>query len=181
MCHKFKEVFKVVGWEFSVTCIRDESLWINLNIITICIPDKSIYIAKKIKDKCKNYDIIIGAIADDKMNEALSRFSNYTLTDKGLAACMKFVDFGNQYVAKTEFACSKIEILDEKGLYGAEAKAINDYAYNQRNICNNIVKEMVIKYRNNGLYLDEIISNELKKQNIKENLDCEIEDFEYEL
>ena len=71
-------------------------------------------LSQRILNSLKKYDVIIGAIADDRMNEAMQRFSDYGLTDQGLIACLQSVDYGYQVVAKTEYACSKIEILDEK-------------------------------------------------------------------
>ena len=48
-------------------------------------------VAKKILRQQEKYDVIIGPIADDRMNEAMQRFTDYALTDRGangvLAIC----------------------------------------------------------------------------------------------
>ena len=74
----------------------------------------------------QKYDVIIGKIADDRMNAAMQRFTDYGLTDEGLIACLQSVDYGNQIVAKTPFACSKIEILSEREIFGKEADDIRE-------------------------------------------------------
>jgi len=56
----------------------------------------------------------------DSMKEALNAFYENSLTDEGLTACLQKVDYGLQYVAKTDFACSKIDVLSEKRLFGKE-------------------------------------------------------------
>lgn len=114
-------------------------------------------LAKQTLQKLNNYDVIIGPIADDRMNEAMQRFSDYGLTDKGLIACLASVDYGNQYVAKTEFACSKIDILDKKILKGKELMDVKEYAERKRSKSRDIVKAMARKYQREGLYLNEII------------------------
>lgn len=129
-----------------------------------------LYIAQKYLKMCEKYDVIIGAIADDQMSEAMQRFSNRGLTDKGLIACLKAIKYGNQYVAKTEFACSKIEILDCKELYGREINDIKEYSYQKKKNVYGIVDEMSEKYQLDGMYLNQIIKNtsEYCKKNINE-------------
>lgn len=135
-------------------------------------------IAKEYLGKCNNYDFIIGPIADDKMADAMQRFSNYGLTDKGLIACLKSIKYGSQYVAKTKFACSKIEILDCKELYGKEIEDIREYSQQKRKINKNLVDEIAMKYQRKGLFLNEIIQN-LKEVDI-ENIQ-EPENFDYDV
>lgn len=136
-------------------------------------------IAKEYLKICDNYDVIIGAIADDQMSEAMQRFSNAGLTDKGLIACLKAIKYGNQYVAKTDFACSKIEILDCKELYSREISDLRDYSLQKRKQCKNIVNEMTRKYRKNGLFIDEIIQK-VNQQKLNNNLGDEERDDSYD-
>lgn len=106
------------------------------------------------------YDVVIGPIADDRMNEAMQRFSDYTLSDEGLNACLRYVNYGEQYVAKTDFACSKIEILSERAIHEDELDAVRKYSYEKRMEGKDIVSKMTIEYRNKGQYLDEIVRNQ---------------------
>ena len=121
-------------------------------------------VTRKAMRNSEQYDILIGPIADDRMNEAMNRFSEYALTDKGLLACLKSVNYGNQYVAKTEFACSKIEIIEKKILRGKELDDIRQYTQKKRNESRDIVVSMAQKYQRDGQYLNEIIQQELNRE-----------------
>lgn len=131
----------------------------------------SLSISQEYLNKCKNYDVIIGPIADDKMADAMSRFANYGLTDSGLIACLKSIKYGNQYVMKTQFACDKIEILDEKQIYGMELRQLRDYTVQKRRECRDVVNDMARKYQRTGLFLNEIIDQECNLENRKFSLE----------
>lgn len=129
-------------------------------------------VAKEWLAKMDKYDVIIGAIADDRMNEAVQRFTNFALTDKGLYACLKSVNYGYQYVAKSEFACSKIEVLQERTIMESEKDEIQLYSISKRQESRNVINEAAIKYQREGLYLNEIIDKEKRREHEFE------EDFE---
>jgi hypothetical protein len=130
-------------------------------------------LAKEWIQKLENCDIVYGPIADDRMNEAMKAFSEYSLTDAGLLQCLSYVNYGVQFVAKTPFACSKIEILDEQPLYEQDIISATKYSEDKRKEGMNILKTIRIQYRNQGLYLDQII------EKTKENLVYK-EEEEYE-
>ena len=104
-------------------------------------------------------DIIIGPIADDAMNESMKKFVNGEITDKAFLESIKVINYGVQYVAKTEEACKHINILSEKELYGKELT--DALILSERRLKEGTVKanEMQRKYRREGKYLDEIIKN----------------------
>lgn len=146
-----------------------ENDWINAILANRkrCEEFNSLYLAEEWINKLDDYDIVIGAIADDRMNEAMQRFSDYALTDKGLIACLQSVDYGFQYVAKSEFACSKIEVISERNIFGKEADDIRRYTAVKRAESRDIIRDMIIKYQREGLYLNEIILNERKNEQIR--------------
>lgn len=125
-------------------------------------------IAKRTLQNLERYDVIIGPIADDRMNEAMNRFSDYAITDKALLACLESVNYGNQYVAKTDFACSKIEVIGEKILRGKELDDIKQYTRQKRSESRDIVLAMAQKYQRDGLYLNEILQQETEKEEADE-------------
>lgn len=127
-----------------------------------CEEFNKLNISKKWIKKLNNYDVIIGPIADDRMNVAIQRFSDYALTDKGLEHCLQSVDYGNQYVLKTEFACSKVEIISSHDLTDKEIDEAEIYSQSLRKKCKDIIQNTAILYRNNGKYLDQIVNKELK-------------------
>ena len=123
-------------------------------------------IAKNILEKCKNYDFIIGAIADDRLNEAMRRFADNGLTDEGLSACLNHVDYGFQVVAKTEKACKMIEIISERDFNENEIEGIRKYVKEKRDEGKAVVKKMAREYLRKGKYLSEIIDIESKIVNM---------------
>lgn len=127
-------------------------------------------ISKNAKRALQSYDVIVGPIGDDKMNEAMQSFANGSLTDKGLLACLQHVKYGLQYVARTDFACNKIEIITERDIFGKEADDIRKYTQIKRSESRDIVKLMMRKYRRNGLYIDELIDSEPSLAKDKEDL-----------
>lgn len=121
-------------------------------------------VAKEWIDRVNHADVVIGKIADDRMNEAMSRFSNLGLTDKGLQACLQSVQYGNQYVLKTPFACSKTEILEEQKLTSKDIALVQQYKLAKRDEIRSSLYKAVVRYRREGLYLDEMISMEQAKK-----------------
>lgn len=126
----------------------------------------SLDIAKNAVQNLQKYDVVIGPIGDDKMNEAMQAYADGYLTDKGLLACLQYVNFGNQIVALTEFACNKIEILSKREIMGKEADEVRDYSRQKRIESRDIVNSMIRKYRGNGVYLDQLIEKEKDSKNI---------------
>lgn len=118
---------------------------------------------KKFLSALKNCDVVIGKIADDSMKEALGAFYENNLTDEGLIACLQKADYGLQYVAKTDFACSKIEILSEKRLLGKEKQDAKLYGVEMRHKCNNIVENMQSAYSEKGRFMHNILAKERAK------------------
>lgn len=151
--------------ENRILILKDRD-WLNVVMASRkrCEEFSALSIAKQTLSNLEKYDVIVGPIADDRMNEAMQRFSSYGLTDAGLIACLASVDYGNQYVAKTDFACSKIDILDQKILKGKELFDIKQYSEKKRRASRNIVDAMARKYQREGLYLNEIIDSEKQRE-----------------
>lgn len=111
-----------------------------------------------------NYDIIFGKIADDRMSEAIERYSAFGLTDKGLKACLETINYGIQYVAKTQFACQQIEIVSQHKLYKEELDEAVHYSNKKREEGQEIVNRMAYKYVGDGEYLKSLIEREKVKE-----------------
>lgn len=125
-------------------------------------------VAKKAVSDLQKFDLVVGAIADDRMNEAMYRYSVNGLTDKGLLACLESVDYGYQVVAKTERACRSIEVVSSRDIYGQEADSIRQYVREKRMESRNIVDQMAREHIRDGKYLTELIDsqNKLQKNNV---------------
>lgn len=131
--------------------------------------------AKNLIEICNSYDVIIGPIADDSMTKVMSYFRQNIITDKVLSECVKTVDLGIQYVAKNDFACSKIDILNCKEITEEMASEAKEYESIKRDNSKSIIKQMIRDNRTEGLYLDQILEN---KRNEELFLNKESDDYD---
>lgn len=137
--------------------VLDGQDWLNAVLAKrkLCEEFNKLKLARSWSKKLEKYDVIVGKIADDKMLDAIERFSTYGMTS---------TNYGEQYVAKTEFACSKIEILEEKVLKGAELQSAKDYAVKARIQAVHAIDDAIVSSRGKGMYLDEIVKKERMKE-----------------
>lgn len=109
----------------------------------------------------REYDMIVGLIADDKMTQALQRFFNGELCDKALLEALQKVKLGKQYVAKTKEACDKahITIVDDHPLTSDEKKSVLVSSRNRNDTLENMFEQLKVRYRRavDVKYFDEII------------------------
>lgn len=115
-------------------------------------------------EKVKAHNVVIGAMADDIINEAVRKFSDYSITDKVLEACLTTIDHGYQMVAKTKRACEAIKIVSAKNISEKEVNDIQRYMEQQRKKDYCILKDMIKKYRREGLYINEIVKKEKERE-----------------
>lgn len=156
---------------------KNNNKWIDIILANRRkVPDfNKLEYSKKLIALCNNYDIIIGPIADDSMTKVMNYFRQNLITDKVLCECVKTVNLGTQYVAKNDFACSKIEILNCKEVTEDMAIEAKEYENIKRINSKSIIKDLVRNHRTEGLYLDQIIEN---KNNEEMFLDKEDVDYD---
>lgn len=114
-------------------------------------------IYQRIGDLSKGCDMIIGYIADDRMFVVLDRFFNGEITDAALINSLSALKLGRQYVALTEKACKKIEILDEQEITGKERDKLKQESEANRSKGIALANEICLKYRRDGRFFDEIL------------------------
>lgn len=108
-------------------------------------------------------DLIVGPIADDAMNASIGLFIRGRITDKAFLESIRAIKYGTQYVAKSAAACSCIEIISEKELYGKELDDALHLSDSLRKEGVLIASEIQRKYRREGKFFDEII-NDIQKR-----------------
>lgn len=111
------------------------------------------------KTRAEQADVVAGVIADDRMNEAIRRFLNNGLTDAALLQCLKSVDYGFQYVLKSEKACDCIKIVKSRLITGQERQQAAVYSESKRKESTGVVNRMAGLYNRQGHFLQEIIDN----------------------
>lgn len=105
----------------------------------------------------ENCDMIIGYIADDRMFVVLDRFFNGEITDLALINSLSALKLGKQYVALTEKACQKIEILEAQELSADDRAILKQESEANRSKGISMAEEICRKYRREGRFFDEIL------------------------
>lgn len=157
--------------------LRDNDKWVDIILANRRkVPDfNELEYAKNLIKLCNNYDVVIGPIADDSMTRVMNYFRQGIITDRVLSECIKTVDLGIQYVAKTRLACSKIDVLNCREITNEMAIEAKEYEDIKRNGSKQIIKQLVQNQRIKGLYLDQIIEN---KRNEELQLNREGDDYD---
>lgn len=101
--------------------------------------------------------MVVGYIANDRMFVVLDRFFNGEITDMALINSLSALKLGKQYVALTEKACKKIEILDEHELTENDREKLKQQSMANRSEGIAMADEICRKYRREGLFFDEIL------------------------
>lgn len=114
-------------------------------------------IIKKILNKIKEADYIIAPIADNRMFRIIDRFIDGEITDEQCKHCLAATNLGCQYVLLNEKATKSIKILDRCFISLLEREKCDEIRKNDVNDGDNKVKAALIKYKNEGKYIEEIL------------------------
>jgi hypothetical protein len=120
-------------------------------------------------------EIIIGPIADDNMGMIMRQFANGDITDKAMLECIRCIDYGTQYVAKTEEACLHIEICHEEKLDVTKLDEYHRYREALRQESEQKVKAIKRRFRGEGKYLDLILEEQIvlsKREKLNTSTGC---------
>lgn len=118
---------------------------------------KNSAIYHKFANMCKDFDMVIGYIANDRMFVVLDRFFNGEITDLALINSLSALKLGRQYVALTEKACKNIEVLDVQEIAENDRARIKQESEANRSKGISLADEICKKYRREGLFFDEIV------------------------
>ncbi len=117
-------------------------------------------IYKKYERLADGYDVILGYIANDRMYRVMKSFFEKEITDVALIHSLSALDLGRQYVIKTEKACNQLEIVDKKELTSLELAILRDKSIVRREEGIDLTEEILLKYRREGKFFDEILRGE---------------------
>lgn len=124
---------------------------------------KNTPVYKRYENFHKNFDMIIGYIANDRMFVVLDRFFHGDITDVALINSLSALKLGKQYVALTPKACKEITILEEQELSEKERDLLKKESEANRSQGIAVADEICKKYRREGRFFDEILtSGEIK-------------------
>lgn len=111
----------------------------------------------KIVKKVESADYIIAPIADNRMFIIIDRFINGEITDEQCKHCLAATNLGFQYVFLNEKATSHLAILERCFISNLERKKYEQIKAADTNDGENKVKLAIIKYKNQGKYIEEIL------------------------
>ena len=112
----------------------------------------------------KEYDVIVGCIANDRMFYVLDNFFLGIITDKALVASLAALQLGQQYVAITQKACEHTKIETEIELSYLERSFFRDLGESNRVKGINLANEICRDYRREGQFFDEILKDAGRKR-----------------
>lgn len=89
----------------------------------------------------------------------MNRFENNLFTDEALLYCLSTVDYGYQYVLKTEKGCGCAEIIQEQPLKGLEKDQARKYNKDRREEGIAALDRAAARFNRDGHFLSEILEN----------------------
>ncbi len=117
-------------------------------------------IYKKYERLADGYDVILGYIANDRMYRVMKSFFEKEITDAALIHSLSALDLGRQYVCKTAKACDQLEIVDKRELTSLELAILRDKSIVRRQEGIDLTEQILLKYRREGKFFDEILRGE---------------------
>lgn len=120
---------------------------------------KNSMIYDKFSNLSRNYDIIAGYIANDRMFMVLDRFFYGEISDLALINSLSALRLGKQYVALTEKACKQIKIIDSHEISEFDREKLKSESMLNRSKGIAMANEICRKYRREGRFFDEILKD----------------------
>lgn len=115
-------------------------------------------IIKEFVEQNKDADYIVAPIADNRMFEIIDQFIDGEITDVQCRHCLSATNLGNQYVFISEKALCQIEILERCYLAEREKESYLNSRHETYEINQDKVKIARKQYRNQGKYIEDILS-----------------------
>lgn len=109
----------------------------------------------------KGKDLLIGTIANDRLYVVIDDFLKGAITDQALIHSLSALTLGKQFVAITQKACDAVCVKHVKEISSFERGFIMEAASQNRELGRSLAGEICKKYRREGRYFDEIISDML--------------------
>lgn len=114
-------------------------------------------IIQNIIKKVSNVDYVIAPIADNRMYMIINQFIDGYITDEQCKHCLAATNLGKQYVLLSDKAISKLNMLEKCYISIPEKKKLNLRKTEDSVDGENKVKLAMVKYKNQGRYIGEIL------------------------
>jgi len=113
---------------------------------------------QKIRKKVDECDYVLAPIADNKMFEVIDAFSAKEITDLQCLYALSATHLGYQYVLKKPECLSHVEIKEHLYFCSVEKSMYNKQSDIETNTSLNKAMIARKKYKDDGLYIDELLS-----------------------
>lgn len=104
------------------------------------------------------------------MTMIMEQFVDETITDKTFMECIRCINWGSQYVAKTKRACEQIEIIKKEKITTEKRESYYKNEADRRRENNKKLKTTRKQYRREGKYLNEILEEYQRQEQHKKRL-----------
>ena len=111
---------------------------------------------KEILNKCKNADVIIAPIADNRMFDIIDEFIEGRISDEACCYGLASLNLGKQYVLKSKKALKNLGLLREFYVCNKEKKYCLEEAEKLRKTKMKEIRNFRSEHRN-GRYIEEIL------------------------
>ena len=112
---------------------------------------------REIIEKVQSSDYVIAPIADNRMFIIIDRFIDGEITDEQCKHCLAATNLGYQYVMLNKKATSNITILEKCFISSLERNSYDIDRGTELVDSENKVRMAMIKYKNKGNYIEEIL------------------------
>ena len=106
----------------------------------------------------RNVDYIVAPIVDNRMFQIINAFISGEITDEQCEHCLSAINLGFQYVFLTEKAIKQVKLLEKCYIAQNERNHYGEIRSAESRLGDDKVKLARIKYRGQGKYIDEILS-----------------------
>lgn len=117
--------------------------------------------------RLEKYDIIIGKIADDCMNNVMSLFFEDHIKSIPFVKALEIIELGKQFVLKTQNACDNIINIELVSISVAERKRIKEADWKTRGEKFSRTKGTLKKYYDEGEFFSDIIEKMEKRASLR--------------
>lgn len=121
-------------------------------------PVKGSALYQRYAQMARGHDVLVGAIANDRMFYVLDNFFLGNITDVALIQSLAALQLGRQYVAITDRACGNVRIEKEVPVSHLERVCLQAISERNRAKGISLANEICRSYRREGRYFDEIMS-----------------------
>lgn len=103
------------------------------------------------------HDVVVGAIADDRMQSIFPSFMRGDISDRVLTECLKAIKLGDQWVFNNDKACRNILVIGNETISAQQSRIIKERQNATLNTITTKVEQVKKLYRRSGKFVDEIL------------------------